>query len=154
VVVAVTPASIAKPDDVSDTDARNRYEEVKNERFGALEKREVEQILFASDAEATEARAKLDAGKTFDDLMTEKNLTPKDASLGTVARTGLIDKNVADAAFSLKEGEVSAPVKARFGTVILRVGKIVASTVKPYSGIAAELKHEIALQRAQSDIAR
>ncbi len=154
VVVPVTPASIAKPDDVSDADARNRYEEVKDERFGAPEKREVEQILFASDAEAKEARAKLDAGKTFDDLMAEKNLTPKDASLGTVARTGLIDKNVADAAFSLKEGEVSGPVKARFGTVVLRVGKIVASTVKPYSGVAAELKHEIALQRAQSDIAR
>jgi peptidyl-prolyl cis-trans isomerase D len=154
VVVPVTPASIAKPDDVSDADARNRYEEVKNERFGAPEKREVEQILFASDAEAKEARAKLDAGKTFDDLMAEKNLTPKDASLGTVARTGLIDKNVADAAFSLKEGEVSGPVKARFGTVILRVGKIIASTVKPYSGVAAELKHEIALQRAQREIAR
>jgi peptidyl-prolyl cis-trans isomerase D len=154
VVVPVTPASIAKPDDVSDADARNRYEEVKNERFGAPEKREVEQILFASEAEAKEARAKLDAGKTFDDLMVEKNLTPKDASLGTVARTGLIDKNVADAAFSLKEGEVSGPVKARFGTVILRVGKIIASTVKPYSGVAAELKHEIALQRAQREIAR
>jgi peptidyl-prolyl cis-trans isomerase D len=154
VVVPVTPASIAKPDDVSDADARNRYEEVKNERFGAPEKREVEQILFASDAEAKEARAKFDAGKTFDNLMAEKNLTAKDASLGTVARTGLIDKNVADTAFSLREGEVSAPVKARFGTVILRVGTIIASTVKPYSGVAAELKREIALQRAQSEIAR
>jgi peptidyl-prolyl cis-trans isomerase D len=154
VVVPVTPASIAKPDDVSDADAQTRYDEVKNERFGAPEKREVEQILFASDAEAKEARAKLDAGKTFDDLLTEKNLTPKDASLGTVARTGLIDKNVADAAFSLKEGEVSEPVKARFGTVVLRVGKVAASTVRPYSGVAAELKHEIALQRAQSEIAR
>ncbi len=154
VVLPVTPASIAKPDDVSDADARNRYEEVKNERFGAPEKREVEQILFASDAEAKEARAKLDSGKTFDDLLQEKNLGPKDASLGTVARTGLVDKNVADAAFSLKEGEVSAPVKARFGTVILRVGKIIASTVKPYFAVAGELKHEIALQRAQKDIAQ
>ena len=154
VIVPVTPASIAKPDDVSDTDARNRYEEVKNERFGAPEKREVEQILFASDAEAKEARAKLDAGKTFDELLREKNLTPKDASLGTVARTGLVDKNVADAAFSLKEGEVSVPVKAQFGTVILRAGKIIASTVKPYSDVAVELKREIALKRAQSEITR
>ncbi|HEX3497415.1 MAG TPA: SurA N-terminal domain-containing protein, partial [Methylocella sp.] len=154
VIVPVTPASIAKPDDVSDADARNRYDEVKNERFGAPEKREVEQILFASDAEAQEARAKLDAGNTFDELLREKNLTPKDASLGTVARTGLVDKNVADAAFSLKEGEVSEPVKAQFGTVILRAGKIIASTVKPYSDVAAELKREIALKRAQSEITR
>ena len=153
-VVPLTPALIAKPDDVSDADARKLYEEVKDGRFGAPEKREVEQILFASDAEAKEARAKLDAGKTFDDLLREKNLTPKDVSLGTVARSGLVDKNVADAAFSLKEGEVSAPVKAQFGTVILRASKIVASTVKPYDAVAAELKHEIALRRAQSEIAR
>jgi peptidyl-prolyl cis-trans isomerase D len=154
VVLPLTPASIAKPDDVSDAEARNRYEEVKNERYGSPEKREVEQILFASEAEAQEARAKFDAGKTFDDLLGEKNLSPKDASLGTVTRTGLVDKNVADAAFSLKEGEVSAPVKAQFGTVILRIGKITGSTVKPYSDVAAELKREIGLKRAQSEITR
>jgi len=154
VILTVTPASIAKPDDISDADALNRYEEVKNERFGAPEKRTVEQILYSSEVEAKVARAKLDAGKTFDDLLKEKNLTPKDASLGTVTRGALIDKNVADAAFSLKEGEVSAPVKAQFGTVLVRVSKIVGSTVKPYSEVASELKREIALQRAQKDITR
>ncbi len=154
VILTVTPASIAKPDDISDADALNRYEEVKNERFGAPEKRTVEQILYSSEVEAKVARAKLDAGKTFDDLLKEKNLTPKDASLGTVTRGALIDKNVADAAFSLKEGDVSAPVKAQFGTVLVRVSKIVGSTIKPYFEVAAELKREIALQRAQKDISR
>ena len=71
-----------------------------------------------------------------------------------MTKGALIDKSVADIAFSLKEGEVSAPVKAQFGTVIVRVGKIVASTVKPYSEVAAELKRDIALQRAQKDIDR
>lgn len=154
VVLTVTPSSIAKPDEVSDADARNRYEEVKNERFGAPEKRAVEQILYTTEAEAKEARAKLDAGKTFADLLKEKNLTPKDASLGTVTRSALVDKSVADAAFSLKEGEVSAPVKARFGTVLVRVSKIIASTVKPYSEVAAELKRDVAMQRAQKEIDR
>ena len=71
-----------------------------------------------------------------------------------MTRKGLIDQSVADAAFSLKEGEVSAPVKAQFGTVLVRVSKIVASTVKPYSEVAEGLKREIALQRAQNDIGR
>ena len=118
---------------MSDDDAKKRYEDVKNERFGAPEKRAVEQIIYASEAEAAAARAKLSSGKTFDDLLKDKNLTAKDASLGTVTKGALVDKDVADAAFSLKkEGEVSAPVKAQFGTVIVRVGKIVPSTVKPY----------------------
>src|SRR5262249_34528558 len=45
VILAVTPQSLAKPDSVSDDDAKARYEEIKYERFGAPEKREVEQIL-------------------------------------------------------------------------------------------------------------
>ncbi len=154
VTLALTPGLIAKPETVSDADARKRYEEVKNERFGAPEKRAVEQILYSSEAAAKEARAKLDSGKNFDDLLQEKNLTAKDASLGTVTRSGLIDKGVADAAFALTEGQVSAPVKAQFGTVLLRVSKIVPSTVKPYSDVAGELKREIAVQRARDDLAR
>ncbi|HZM08543.1 MAG TPA: peptidyl-prolyl cis-trans isomerase, partial [Methylocella sp.] len=71
-----------------------------------------------------------------------------------VTKGALVDKSVADAAFSLKDGEVSAPVKAQFGTVLVRAGKIVPSTVKPYPEVAAELKREIALQRAQKDIDR
>jgi peptidyl-prolyl cis-trans isomerase D len=152
VVLAVTPQSLVKADSVSDADAEARYEEIKYERFGAPEKREVEQILYPNEAEADEAYHKLGAGKTFDDLLKEKNLTPKDASLGTLARTGLVDKAVAEAAFSLKKDEVSAPVQAQFGTVILRVQKIVPSTVKPYSEVAAAIKGEIALKRAQGEI--
>jgi peptidyl-prolyl cis-trans isomerase D len=154
VVLAVTPQSLAKADSVTDADAEARYEEIKYERFGAPEKREVEQILYPNEAEADEAYHKLGAGKTFDDLLKEKNLTPKDASLGTLARTGLVDKAVAEAAFSLKKDEVSAPVQAQFGTVILRVRKIVPSTVKPYSEVAAAIKGEIALKRAQSEIGK
>jgi peptidyl-prolyl cis-trans isomerase D len=154
VTLEVTPQSIAKPESVSDAEAKARYDEVKDERFGAPEKREIEQILYASEAEAKEASQKLAAGKTFGDLLKEKNLTAKDAGLGTVARSGLVDKAVAEAAFSLKKDEVSAPVQAQFGMVILRVGKIIPSTVKPYAEVAGQIKSEIALKRAQSEIAK
>ncbi len=77
-----------------------------------------------------------------------------DASLGTLARSGLVDKAVSEAAFSLKKDEASAPVQAQFGTVILRVGKIIPSTVKPYAEVAAAVKDEIALKRAQGEIAK
>jgi peptidyl-prolyl cis-trans isomerase D len=154
VTLGVTLESIAKPDSVSDAEAQARYEEVKEERFGAPEKREIEQILYASGAGAKEASQKLAAGKTFSDLLKEKNLTAKDASLGTVTRNGLVDKAVAEAAFSLKKDEVSAPVQAQFGTVILRVGHIIPSTVKPFAEVAGTIKKEIALKRAQSEIAK
>ncbi|WOJ89444.1 SurA N-terminal domain-containing protein [Methylocapsa polymorpha] len=154
VVLTLTPAEIAKPESVSDADAQKRYEEVKTERFGAPEKRAIEQILYADDSGAAEARAKLDSGKTFDDLLKEKNLTQKDASLGVVTRDGLVDKSVAAAAFALPEGQVSAPIKAQFGTVLLRVDKIIPTSVKPFSEVAADLKREIALQGARAEVAR
>jgi peptidyl-prolyl cis-trans isomerase D len=154
VVLTLTPALIAKPEDVTDADAQKRYDEVKYQRFGAPEKRRIEQILFADDAAAAEARAKLDAGKTFEEILREQNLTPNDADLGLVAHDGLADKNVADAAFALAEGRISAPIKARFGTVLLRVMQIVPSSAKPFGEVAAELKREIAQQRARPDIAR
>lgn len=153
VVLSLTPAPIAKPENVSDADAQKRYDESKTERFGTPERRAIEQVLFADAAGAEAASAKLKSGKTFDDLLKEKNLTQKDASLGLVARDGLIDKNVADAAFALREGEVSAPIKSQFGFVLLRVTKIAPSNVKPFSEVAAEVKRDIALQRARGDVA-
>ncbi len=154
VVLTLTPAELAKSKSVSDADAQKRYDEVKMERFGAPEKRAIEQIVFADEAAAAAARAKLDSGKSFDDLLKEKNLTSKDASLGLVTREGMIDKAVADAAFALPEGRVSAPIKAPFGFVLLQVSKIVPSTVKPFSEVAGDLKREIAVQRAKSEVVR
>jgi peptidyl-prolyl cis-trans isomerase D len=152
VVVSLTPATISKPENVSDADAQKRYDEVKDQRFGAPEKRAVEQIFFDDEASAKEARAKLESGQTFDDLLRAKSLTPNDASLGIVTRDGLIDKNVADAAFALPEGGVSEPVKARFGTVLVQVTKIEPSSVKPFSEVEADLKREVALQRAKGEV--
>ena len=39
--------------------------------------------------------------------------------VGTVTKAELIDPAVANAAFALKDGEVSAPVQGRFGVVLL-----------------------------------
>jgi peptidyl-prolyl cis-trans isomerase D len=59
---------------------------------------------------------------------------------------------VADAAFALKEGEVSAPVQGRFGTVLVQVLKIEPEQVRPLEQVAGELKQELAAARAKSEI--
>jgi peptidyl-prolyl cis-trans isomerase D len=154
VVLALTPNALAKPEAVPDAEAQKRYDDVKDERFGAPEKREIEQILFPNETEAKAARAKIDAGASFDDILKDKSQTKQDASLGNVTRDGLVDKNVADAGFALPAGQVSAPVKAQFGVVLLRVAAITPSSVKPFSEVAPELKREIALQRARAELSR
>jgi hypothetical protein len=59
---------------------------------------------------------------------------------------------VADAAFALKEGAVSAPVQGRFGTVLLRAVKVQPGTAKTYEQVAAEIKADIALERAKAQV--
>jgi peptidyl-prolyl cis-trans isomerase D len=64
----------------------------------------------------------------------------------------MIDRAVADAAFALKEGEVSAPVQGRFGTVLVQVLKIEPEQIRPFEQVAGELKQELAAARAKSEI--
>jgi peptidyl-prolyl cis-trans isomerase D len=75
-----------------------------------------------------------------------------DIDLGTIPKSGIIDSAVADAAFSLKEGEVSAPVQGRFGTAVVRVLKIQPGSVKSYEQVANEIKRDIALERARAQV--
>lgn len=154
VTLTLTPAALAKPDEVSDQDAMKRYEETKADRFGTPEKREIEQILFTEPSEAEAARARLDAGETWEQLLSEKKLTQKDASLGLLAREGFADKNVAEAAFALPSASVSRPVATQFGSVLLRVTKIEPANIKPFSDVASDLRQEIALQRARREVIR
>ena len=69
-----------------------------------------------------------------------------------VAKNDIIDPKVADAAFTLKTGEVSAPIKGQFGTVILAVGKIEPGSQKTFTEVEPQIKREIAENRAKSDL--
>ncbi len=147
VYLAVTPAALAKPENVSDADAKALYERVKGQRFGAAEKRELEQVVFADEKAAADALAKVKAGTSLADVAKEANLEV--AALGTVAKTDLFDKAIADAGFSLTQGGVSEPVKGQFGWALVRVGSISPESVKPFEEVAADLKRDIATERAR-----
>jgi peptidyl-prolyl cis-trans isomerase D len=150
--VALGPETLAKPEQVSDADARQRYEQVKGSRYGTPERRTIQQIVFPNleEAEATFKRIKDRA--TFEAIAAERNVDPKSLELGTFSRTELIDPAVANAAFSLAEGAVSGPVQGRFGPVLVRVTKIEPENVKPFEQVAAEVKREVALERARNTI--
>ncbi|GGC69618.1 peptidylprolyl isomerase [Chelatococcus reniformis] len=152
-VLALTPETLAKPDAVSDADARARYEQVKGTQFGAPERRQLQQLTFPDDAAAAAAAAAIKAGKSFDDIAKERGVAEKDLDLGTVSRAEIFDPAVRDAAFSLVAGGVSEPLKGRFGPVIVRVASITPEAVKPYEEVATTIKRELALAKARSEIA-
>ena len=150
-LLSLAPSELGKPDAVTDADAKAYFEQRKDS-FGKPERREVRQIVFAKPEEAADARERITKGAKFDDIAKERQLKESDTDLGMVAKSGIIDPAVADAAFSLKPGETSAPVKGRFGTVLLQVGKIEPGEEKTYEQVAAQIKREMAESRAKSEV--
>lgn len=151
--MALDAAALAKPDAVSEADARARFEQQKA-KYGTPERRTIQQITFPSQAEAEAAAAKIKEGATFESIAAERNVSPQDLELGTFTKAEMLDQAVADAAFSLEQGAASAPVAGRFGPVLLRVTQIQPEAVRPFEEVAAELRQEVATERAQGQIER
>jgi peptidyl-prolyl cis-trans isomerase D len=150
--VAITPEEIGKWSEVSDEDAKKVFEQ-RRDRLSTPEKREVSQIVFPNAEEALAARSRLTSGTSFDDLAKERNLNLSDVDLGLIAKSAILDPAVADAAFSLPSGEVSQPVEGRFGVALVKVGKIEPGTTPTYESLAAQIKKDIATERARAKVA-
>ena len=150
-LLSIAPATLAKPDAVSDADAKSYFEQ-HQVNYGTPERRELRQIVFPNPDEAAAARERIAKGLSFADLAKERGLKDTDTDLGIVTKAGVIDPAVAEAAFALKSGEVSQPVKGRFGTVLVDVGKIEPGTAKSYEAVAAQIKRELAESKAKTDI--
>ncbi|PPD41886.1 MAG: peptidylprolyl isomerase [Methylocystis sp.] len=152
-VLEVSPASVAKPAEVTDEDARKLYEDVKSKRYGAPEKREVRQLVFKSDSEAEAALARLKGGADIDALAAELKRNPKDVDLGFVEKRDFGDPKVGAAVFATAQPGLAEPVKTAFGTVISYVKKISPAIYsKTYDQVAPELKAEVAAQRAAPQV--
>lgn len=150
-VMALDAAALAKPDAVSETDARQRYEQQKA-KYGNPERRTIQQITFPSQSEAEAAAAKIKEGTTFEAIATERNVSPQDLELGTFTKVEMLDQTVAEATFGLEQGAVSAPIAGRFGPVLVRVTQIQPEAVRPFEEVVAELRQEVAVERAQGQI--
>ncbi len=149
-VMLADPQTLADPASVSDDEARAVYDRASG-RFGTPEKRRVEQIVFPDRAAADAAVAALATGTAIDAILAERGLKPGDADLGLVAKTDLIDAAVADAAFSMAQGETRV-VDGRFGPVLLRVTEIAPSARQPFDEVKETLKQEVAAERATAEV--
>ena len=136
---------------VSDEDAKKLFEQRKDQ-LGTPEQREVSQIVFPNAEEAQAARTRIAGGMSFDDLAKERGLKPTDVDLGMIAKSAIIDPAIADAAFALPSGEVSQPVQGKFGVALVKVGKIEPGVMPTYESAAADLKKEIAVERARAAV--
>jgi peptidyl-prolyl cis-trans isomerase D len=156
VVLALTAAEVTRWMQITDEDAKRYYEE-RRSRFVTAGRRQVHQIVFPNVEDAKAAKERIDAGTSFGEIARERGLSEQDIDLGFIAKTALTGgplgaSAVAEAAFSLPEGGVSAPVQARTGPALIRVVKIEPDKGRPYEEAADEIRQEIAKDRTRSEI--
>jgi len=151
VVASLIPSEQARWIEISDADLKRAYDE-RRTRFVTPEQRGIHQIVFATPEDAMAAAERIAKGESFDQIAADPAFKDRYTDLGLMAKTALIDRAIADAAFALKEGEVSAPVQGRFGTVLLQVAKIEPEHIRSFEEVSAELKQTLATERAKAEV--
>ena len=155
---------LAKGTEIGDEELLRLYEEDQS-RFGRAEQRSVRHLLVTvpqdaddASAQAVEAqvqaiRERILAGEAFDEVARSESQDPGSASeggsLGTIEQ-GIMDPVFDSVAFALPEGELSQPVRTRFGYHLIEVTGIIPAAVKPFDEVKEELRAEVSRQRAES----
>jgi peptidyl-prolyl cis-trans isomerase D len=150
-IVTVTPGELAKWMEVSDDDIKQAYDQ-RRSSFTTPEQRHVEQIVFPTLADAQTAADRIKNGAHFSEIASERGLKNQDIDLGTIPKSRIVEPAVADAAFTLQEGEVSAPIQTRFGAALVTVLQIAPETTQPLAEATPQLRSDIALERAKSQV--
>jgi peptidyl-prolyl cis-trans isomerase D len=151
--IAVRLDDIVKETQVTEEDLRNLYEEQKGS-YTSEERRKVSHILVAVDSEGGEAaeqaaltkmsqiQDRLAKGEDFAKVAKETSDDPLSAQnggdLGFITK-GAMEQNFADAAFALKQGELSKPVKTSFGYHLIKVTELSPAMIKPFEEVKDEL---------------
>ena len=153
----ISTAQLESKVSVNDAQLRAYYEEQKAktpERFTQPERRRVRHILLQVSDPKEDATVKAKAesilkraqgGEDFAKLA--KEFSQDTGSAGQGGDLGFSERKVwvapfADAAFSMKEGEIRGPVKTQFGYHILKLEGIQPTAVKTFEEDRAELEAE------------
>lgn len=143
---AIAPADVMGQVTVTDAQIQQAYD-AKKSSYVVPEKRDVQQIEFKTEAEARDARAKIQSGTKFEDLAAQRGLKPDQISLGTLAQEDLPDAERAKAIFALAANEVSQPIKTGFGGYVLaRVTTITPGSSKSLSDVKEDIRKDLTTQ--------
>lgn len=154
--VRLSVADLAEEVEVTEEDVR-RYYEANKDRYRIPAQREASHILLTVNEDADEATRQevLDkakslaerarAGEDFAELARQHSQDPgssaKGGDLGLI-QPGVMVKPFEDALLAMQEGEVSDPVKTRFGYHVIKVTKLIPEKGKELSEVREEIESE------------
>ncbi len=143
----LTPDMIVGDIVVDDDQLRTLYDARINQ-YVQPERRLAERLVFATEAEAVAAKARLDAGEvTFDELVEERGLTLDDVDMGELEPGDL--GAAGEALFALEEPTVIGPLPSSLGPALFRMNAILSAQETTFDEARAELEDEAAADRAR-----
>lgn len=162
--IELSQEKLAEKVPVTDAIIEGFYAENKAQ-FTLPEKRQAKHILISLESDTSEAKAaaektiaevqaKLAAGEAFEELAKTYSQDPGSASTGGDLGTfeqGMMVPEFDEAVFSMKEGEVSQPVKTEFGYHLIKLVKIVPKQAQPLDTVKAEVTKMYQSQEAERE---
>lgn len=140
---------------ITDADLKKEYDALVSSMKDEKEVR-ARHILLASEDDAKEAKKKLDSGKSFEEVARDFSKDPGSAKQGGDLGYFTKDKMVpefATAAFAMKKGEVSSPVKSQFGYHIIKVEDTRKVTAPTFNEVKDQLKGKLQEKKLNDYIA-
>jgi peptidyl-prolyl cis-trans isomerase D len=131
---------------ITDEEVKAAYDRAKAS-YDVPEKRRVAQLTFPDKAAAEKAYAELSKANDFNEAAAKAGFPPADIDLGLLTKSQMIDPKIAEAAFSLKKGELSKPVEGQFSVVLLRVSEIEGGKQRSFEEVRPEIRDNIANER-------
>ncbi|MDP3327479.1 peptidylprolyl isomerase [Parvibaculum sp.] len=150
-IMVLEPEDVTHTMAISDEALEAAYEQRRGE-YDVPERREVQQITFATEDAAGEALAALRGGETVETIARGLGLTMKDVDLGKVTHNEMLAPELADAAFALESGGYSEPVQGPLGWSILHVTAIEQGKPSTFEGVKEELRAAVELELAREQI--
>ncbi len=147
---ALLPEMLSDTVQLDETALRAAYDE-RIAEFVQPERRLVERLVFPTDADAAAARARLDAGATFEALVDERGLTLADIDLGEQSREDL--GAAGDAVFALTEPGVVGPLPSDLGPALYRMNGILVAQTTAFEDAREALAAEQMADAARRAIA-
>ncbi|MGA0531401.1 SurA N-terminal domain-containing protein [Hansschlegelia sp. KR7-227] len=151
-ILSLDPKTLAATKTISDQELRAYYD-ANSPKYAETEKRSIEQISFPSFEEAKAASDQIKSGGAlFEQIMIQRKLKPEDVQLGDLTKAQMFDAKIADAAFALKQGEVSDAIQGAYAPVILRVTGVQQQRVKSFEAVKGEIRAVLAEESARKDV--
>ena len=143
----ITPGMLADEVEIDEGALREAYN-LRSAEFIRPERRLVERLVFASEADAQAARDRIDAGEAgFEEIVAERGLAMEDTDMGDVTEA---DLGAAGAdVFALDGPGLAGPLPSPFGPALYNVVAVLAAQETPFEEALPELREQLAMDRAR-----